>query len=78
MNCLSCPRPARTTLLFLTLAIGCAAEAQTSSYMPVNGEEPFDAVQRRMEQAKPAIMQSHQDFLAERYDLTDRPASTRP
>ena len=27
-----------------------------------------------MEQAKPGIMQAHQAFLAERYDLADRPA----
>ena len=42
--------------------------------MPVKIDEPFDVTQRRMEQAKPGIMQAHQAFLAERYDLADRSA----
>lgn len=45
-----------------------------SSYMPVKIDEPFDQIQQRMAQAKPAIMQAHQEFLAERYDLANRPA----
>jgi cytochrome c peroxidase len=42
--------------------------------MPVKIEEPFDMVRRRMEQAKPGITQSQHEFLADRYDLADRPA----
>lgn len=45
-----------------------------SSYMPVKLAESFDAVRQRMEQAKSVLMASHQQFLAERYDLADRPA----
>ena len=72
-------------LLTLTLGAGLGASAQpapdpvavakTSSYMPVKIAEPFDSIQRRMEQAKPGIMQSHRGFLAERYDLANRPAA---
>ncbi len=75
--------PLRAPFLALLLGTGVAAYAQPapdpvaqpSSYLPVKIEEPFGWIQRRMEQAKPAIMQSHQDFLAERYDLADRPAA---
>ena len=49
-------------------------EAPSSSYAPVKFEEPFDSIQRRMAQARPGIMQAHQEFLAERYDLANRPA----
>jgi cytochrome c peroxidase len=54
-------------------AVGTAA-ARSSSYLPVAGDEPFAALAQRMTQAKPAVMQAHQDFLAARYDLADRPA----
>ncbi|SDS12604.1 cytochrome B6 [Opitutus sp. GAS368] len=49
--------------------------APASSYAPVRIEEPFDQTQRRLTQAKPAVMQAHREYLAERYDLTDRPAA---
>ena len=69
-------------LLALLFAANVTAHAQTasdptprtSSYAPVKIEEPSDAIQRRMEQAKPGLVQSHREFLAERYDLADRPA----
>ncbi len=35
--------------------------------------EDFETVRKRMEQAKPAIKQKHDDLLALRYDLADRP-----
>jgi len=69
--------------LILTLILGVGGMhaqpapdpvALPSSYMPVKIGEPFDQIQRRMERAKPGIMQSHQELLAERYDLTNRPA----
>jgi cytochrome c peroxidase len=68
--------------LTLVLGVGAGAHAQpapapaasVSSYMPVKIDEPFDVTERRMEQAKPGIMQAHREFLAERYDLADRPA----
>ncbi len=71
-----------SALLALTLGAGGGLHAQPapepvanpSSYLPVKLEEPFDLIQRRMEQAKSGIMQSQQEFLAERYDLADRPA----
>ncbi len=42
--------------------------------MPVSSEEPFEPVEQRLTKAKPETMQSHYRFLAERYDLSDRPA----
>jgi cytochrome c peroxidase len=73
----------RTALIGFCFCAGVVAHAQpapapvaqTSSYMPVNAEEPFDAVQRRMADAKPGLMQAHGALLAERYDLADRPAA---
>ena len=62
-------------LLVLALAAATGLRAETSSYMPVNSEEPFATTRQRMELAKPAIMQAHQEFLADRYDLADRPAA---
>jgi cytochrome c peroxidase len=74
---------ARSPRVLLTLVLGGALHAQpapapvapTSSYLPVKIEEPFDTIQRRMEQAKPGVAQSHQEYLAERYDLANRPAA---
>jgi cytochrome c peroxidase len=84
MNTHPLPARCRTAFFILILGIGVGARAQpspasapaatTSSYMAVKIEEPFDSIQRRMAQAKSGIMQSHQKFLAERYDLSDRPA----
>lgn len=72
----------QTTFLSLLLGASAGAFAQPvsdaiappSSYMPVKIEESFETTQRRMAQAKPAIAQSHQALLTERYDLADRPA----
>ena len=51
------------------------ATEKSTSYVPVRIEEPFEIIEQRMTDAKPAVMQAHQAFLAERYDLADRPAS---
>ena len=75
MNCLPGHRCVRVALLALGLAAGRGGQAQTSSYLPVKIEEPFDQIRQRMAQAKPAIRQAHQEFLTERYDLADRPAT---
>jgi len=50
------------------------AEDKPSSYAPVTGLDDFAAVKARMEAAKPAVMKKQMDLLAERYDLSDRPA----
>ncbi len=75
-------RGARVRIVLATLVLGvggvlhaqpaAAPVAPVSSYMPVRIEEPFDVIQRRMEQAKPGLMESHQKLLTERYDLADR------
>jgi cytochrome c peroxidase len=45
-----------------------------SSYMPVVETESFAIVQDRMSAAKAAVMKHQMDLLAERYDLSNRPA----
>lgn len=45
-----------------------------SSYMPVTETESFATVQERMSAAKAAVMKHQMDLLAERYDLSNRPA----
>ena len=54
-----------------------AAHAQQpppSSYSPVVITEEFETIRKRMEAAKPEIMERQMQLLAERYDLGDRPA----
>ncbi len=47
---------------------------EESSYAPVRLSEGFAKVMARMQAAKPEVMKRQSDLLAERYDLTDRPA----
>jgi cytochrome c peroxidase len=50
------------------------AAAPPNSYAPVDVREDFKTVMTRMETAKPEVMKKAQTLLAERYDLSDRPA----
>ena len=50
------------------------APAQKSSYLPVVDKESFSVVRDRMSAAKPGVMKRQADLLAERYDLSNRPA----
>lgn len=45
-----------------------------TSYAPVDIKEPFSSIMARMTAAKPDVAKKHADLLAERYDLSDRPA----
>jgi cytochrome c peroxidase len=45
-----------------------------SSFAPVNNEEPFESVMRRMSAAKAGLMEKQKSLLAERYDLSNRPS----
>jgi cytochrome c peroxidase len=54
---------------------GFGAEALPSSYAPVQSNEVFDVIERRMTAGKHGIMAAHESFLAARYDLTDRSAA---
>ena len=74
---------ALTGLLIMGAVVGTlSARAQTgsppgpskSSYLPVI-EERFPTVMARMSGAKAAVMQRQMALLAERYDLSDRPAT---
>jgi cytochrome c peroxidase len=47
---------------------------KTSSYMPVVDKEDFSTIHDRMSEAKAEIMKRQMDLLAERYDLSNRPA----
>jgi cytochrome c peroxidase len=75
------PRAWRVTLALILVAgmaprsaAASAATMAASSYLPVVIDEPFEPFRQHAVQVKPAIMASHQAFLAERYDLADRPA----
>lgn len=46
---------------------------QASSYAPVAIKESFSETMKRMQAAKPEVMQRQMDLLAERYDLSDQP-----
>jgi cytochrome c peroxidase len=50
------------------------APAEKSSYLPVVDKESFSTVRNRMSEAKPGIMKRQMDLLAQRYDLSNRPA----
>jgi cytochrome c peroxidase len=65
------------TCLFGFCAIAAAgqdAQPVKNSYMPVDDKESFTTVHDRMAAAKAAIMLRQMNLLAERYDLSDRPA----
>ncbi|MBU0509664.1 cytochrome B6 [bacterium] len=51
-----------------------ALAEEPSSYSPVVIKEAFETTMARMKAAKPDVMQRQADLLAERYDLSDRPA----
>jgi cytochrome c peroxidase len=46
-----------------------------SSYAPVDIKEEFAAIMARMKGAKAEVLKKHADLLAERYDLSNRPAA---
>ena len=56
-------------------AAGQDAQPVKNSYIPVDDKESFATVHDRMAAAKAGIMKRQRDLLAERYDLSDRPAS---
>ena len=67
--------PAVAATAGILVAAGMLAQQQPpSSYSPVVIQEDFATIMNRMKQAKPAVMKSHMDYLASRYDLSNRPA----
>jgi cytochrome c peroxidase len=52
-----------------------APPKKPSSYMPVVDAETFAATHDRMTAAKSAVMKKQMDLLAERYDLSNKPAA---
>jgi cytochrome c peroxidase len=50
------------------------ATTEKTSYMPVVDLESFSAMRNRMSEAKAGIMKKQTNLLAERYDLSNRPA----
>lgn len=69
---------AKPTILAAGLAAGVglllAQDRMPSSYAPVDIHESFASIMTRMSTAKPDIMKRQMTILAERYDLSDRPA----
>jgi len=53
---------------FAAAMIVCGAAATSAS------PEDFTALVQRLQQEKPSFAKRHQQLLAERYDLSDRPA----
>ena len=51
-----------------------ASDENPPSYAPVVVRESFETIMERMMTAKPEIMNRQMKLLAERYDLSDRPA----
>jgi cytochrome c peroxidase len=49
---------------------------EPTSYAPVAITENFESTMSRMKAAKPEVMKRQMDLLAERYDLSDRPAES--
>ena len=66
---------AAVSLLALGVVLAQEPGAKGSSYAPVDGKEDFGSVMTRMKAAKAGVAKRQADLLAERYDLTDRPAS---
>jgi cytochrome c peroxidase len=50
------------------------ADKKASSYAPVDIKETFATIRARMSAAKAEVMKRQMDLLAQRYDLSDRPA----
>ena len=50
------------------------ASKKKTSNLPVQAKESFADVMKRMKAEKPAVTEKHKKLLAERYDLSDRPA----
>jgi len=59
----------------LLFGLAHAQDAGRSSYSPVDIKEAFAATVARMEKAKPEVMKQQMDLLAQRYDLSNRPAA---
>jgi cytochrome c peroxidase len=62
-------------LALLLFGLAHAQDAGRSSYSPVDIKEAFAATVARMEKAKPEVMKRQMDLLAQRYDLSNRPAA---
>lgn len=73
----------RTTMMLLAMVLagpgavifGQDAPKKMSSYMPVDNTEAFATVMERMKAAKPGVAKKQAELMAERYDLSDSPAT---
>src|ERR1700694_1588074 len=61
-------------LVGVGLAYSQQQERGDTSYAPVDIKEPFASIMARMKAAKADIEKKRSDLLAERYDLSNRPA----
>src|SRR5258708_4895136 len=61
--------------VFLVTALVSAQDKTTKTKVAVK-QDAFTATMTQMQAAKPAVMQKQAKLLAERYDLSDRPAKS--
>ena len=66
---------AAAAVMAFGVAYGQQGPRGKSSYMPVDIDEPFSAIFSRLSGEKPQVTREHMAVLAERYDLSDRPAA---
>jgi cytochrome c peroxidase len=67
-----------TAATAVSLAVAYAQQEPqrgATSYMQVDIKEPFPSIMARMKAAQPTVQMRQADLLAERYDLTNRPAT---
>src|SRR6187551_2105838 len=67
------PIRSHIALTVTALAVSLAGLANFS-FAQDKEPEDFPSLVKRLQQAKPEFAKRHQDLLAQRYDLTDRPA----
>ena len=66
---------AAAAVLAIGVAYGQQGPRGKSSYMEVEINEPFSAIFARLSAEKPQVTREHMALLAERYDLSNRPAA---
>ena len=72
-KCITKPRAIlpRCLLSLAAVALACGTVTATAAEVP---PEDFPSLVKRLQKEKPVFAKRHQDLLAERYDLSDRPA----
>lgn len=64
--------PSRLLMSFASVVLACGTVTAFAAEVP---QEDFPSLVKRLQKEKPVFAKRQQDLLAERYDLSDRPAS---